>query len=87
MAPLLPATLAIAAPSTPVLVVTCESTVTRSNGMSTRMESQRIRVARVSQAEPSSSASSMFVASEPTSCDRTSKATTGSKSFASCGKT
>ena len=50
------------------------------------MDSQRIRVARVSQAEPSSSASSIFVASEPTSCDRTSKATTGSKSFASCGK-
>ena len=54
--------------------------------MSTRMESHRISVARVSHAEPSSSASSMFVASEPTSCDRTSKPTTGSKSFASCGK-
>ena len=63
-----------------------ESTVTRSNGINTKMESQRMSTARVSHAVPSSSFSSSVVAHTCASCDRTSSATTGSRSRASCGK-
>ena len=62
------------------------STVTRSKGMRTRMESHRMRTARVSHAVPSSSASSIVLADSLASCDRTRRWTTGSRSFASCGK-